>query len=430
MNLTKFFIASLCLTAMTASAIVLQSDSFESGSFSNGLLWAGPGLTTGAITDGITGLTDANTPMEIASDTKVLQLNTEGAVWTNMVTEGVFASAPIYTDMLVKFVPSEALPSIDGTVKLAIATTNGLLVVTKDDGAGNNVWVSTSTTIDTSLWYRVTVKLSFVTPLVKANVKVDGTDVTVDGNTTFDITDNDGFQTLYAIGFQGTGFIDEVVVRDDNPFGDTPVVLLTLSFATGIQSVVVDGNSKTNGASVATPSTLEITTATFYEIADVTGASTNWTVAGIGETSGSVAVSSTSNVTVTITARAETSTNAWGGATAFTNQPANKVADWAIANLLTSLDDTYYNNYLLNVSTNSLPTLRINSIAVSNTTATVTVGAGTVDLNEMNGTLKIIATPVLGGAETKYTATIPGSTTNVTITQDIDTNKFIKAIVE
>ncbi len=221
MNLTKCFVAGLCATAMTASASFLgATNDFEGGTLEG--VWTG-GINATAIVDASTGVTDANSPIVGVTDSKLLKLDTEGGVWTNEVTDGSFASAPVYADMLVKFVPSEELPSVDSAVKLAIAVTNGYLAVTKDDGLGGNVWVGTSTAIDTSLWYRVTVMLTFEDPLVKATVKINETAVTVDGNTLFDITDNEGFQTLNSIGFQGTGFIDEVAVRNDDPFGSSTV---------------------------------------------------------------------------------------------------------------------------------------------------------------------------------------------------------------
>lgn len=215
MNLTKCLLAGLCISAMTASAGAWpQENSFETGAFIGD--WTAP---QGNIVAGITGVSPKPIPAE--ADTKVLQLDTNGGTWTNTVGAS-FAAAPVYVDMLAKFVPSEELPALDGTVKMALAMTNGLLCVTKNNGSGGNTWVGTATAIDTSLWYRVTVKLEFVDPDVKANVKINGTDVTVDG-TTFTITDNDGYANLIGLGFSGTGFIDEVVVTDVNPFGSTTV---------------------------------------------------------------------------------------------------------------------------------------------------------------------------------------------------------------
>jgi len=219
MNLTKCLLASLCISAMTASAGMWpQENSFEDGTFYG--VWTAPQV---AIVDGSTGLTDADTPIVGAGDTRVLQLATEGTTWTNEVNalfagEGAPASGALYIDMLAKFVPSEELPPVDGSVKLAMAMTNGLLAVTKDAG-GVNTWVVTGTAIDTSSWYRVTVMLSYVEGFPKATVKINQNEVSVDGVTSFFITDNNADGKLNGIGFSGTGFIDEVVVTDIDPFG-------------------------------------------------------------------------------------------------------------------------------------------------------------------------------------------------------------------
>jgi hypothetical protein len=109
----------------------------------------------------------------------------------------------------------------------------------------------------------------------------------------------------------------------------------------------------------------------------------------------------------------------------------NKVATWALANGVTTLGNDIYDDYLFNVATNSNPTLLINSIAVTNTTVTVTVGAGTNNLAVLNGTLKLKAWPVLGGTPVSYTNEVAlAGTTNVTVQVNIGTNKFVKALVE
>lgn len=436
MNLTKCFVAGLCLTAMTASAVELKANAFEAGEPGTG--WSFDGVkdwdTTGVRVDGdasLEGYTAAR-PMTGVTSNKVLKLDTEGGVWTNTVVDGSFASAPVYADMLVKFVPSEELPSVDSAVKLAIAVTNGYLAVTKDDGLGGNEWVGTSTAIDTSLWYRVTVMLTFDDPLVKATVKINETAVIVEGNTLFDITDNDGFQTLNSIGFQGTGFIDEVVVRDDDPI--STAVLLTLSFTAGtdIASVLVGGNPKNSGDTVASGSELVITAAQWKEIADVTGPSTvTWGDSAAGDTCVTVTVANATATTVTITAQTEsTSTGTSGTGTSFDGAPMNKVATWALANGVTTLTSGIYDQYLFNLDdAATVPDLLIKSITVSGSTVTVTVEATGINFTTINGTLKLKSYPTLGGAETVHTITFSGTTT-AEIVQDIGSNKFVKASVE
>jgi len=424
MNLTKCIIAGLCITAMTASATVLKSDSFEDGTFQP--VWSAPG---DSIIAASTGVAEANSPID-TTDTKLVQLDTNGGVWTNSI-EQTYESAPIYADMLVKFVPSEELPAVDSLVKLAIAVTNDVLVVTRADGIGGNEWIETGTTIDTSLWYRVTVKLEWLDPDTKAVVKIDGTAVSVDGNTTFSITDNDGFATLRSIGFQGTGFIDEVVVRDDDPFVGGSATL-TLSFSTGIASVTVGGNQKYDTDTVPSDSELVITAAQWKEVAGITGPSTiTWGDSAAGDSCVTVTVANATATTVTITAQTETSTDATAGTgTSFDGAPMNTVATWALANGVTELTNGIYDQYLFNIDDQAtVPTLLITSISVSGSTVTVTVTAGTKDLTDINGTLKLKSYATLGGTPTEQSITFTGTTT-ATIVKDIGTDKFVKAAVE
>jgi hypothetical protein len=198
---------------MTVSATVLKSDDFESGSFGAG--WTAPGES---IVDGTTGVTDADSPMVGSTDLKLVQLDTEGGIWTNTVSES-FATTNIFTDMLVKFVPSEELPVIGTDVKLAVAvlagTPNVLAISVIDQSEYNtNAWIITEGEIDTNAWTRLTIELGNVGGYAFANIKTNG--VLVNASPYYV---NESDKTLNSIGFQGTGFIDEVVVRDDDPIG-------------------------------------------------------------------------------------------------------------------------------------------------------------------------------------------------------------------
>jgi hypothetical protein len=280
--------------------------------------------------------------------------------------------------------------------------------------------------VDTNSWCRLTVELKNYDGFTGASIKTNGALV---NQSPYYVNESD--KTLNAIGFQGTGYIDEVVIRDDDPFAGNAATL-TLFFATGIGSVYEGVTQKNSGDTVTSPADLIIVATNFYEIASVTGVDTSWIVNGINQTGGIVTVSSTTNATVTITAQAETSTDPYPNSGAFTNQPADKVATWAIAKGVTALDDNMYNQYLFNIDELAdNPTLVINSIAVTNTTVTVMVGAGTNNLSILNGTLKLKAYPVLGGTPVNYTNEVAlVGTTNVTVQVNIGTNKFVKALVE
>lgn len=426
MNLTKLFAASLCLTAMAASAVELKSDSFESGSFGAG--WTGP--QESAIVAGTNGVAEANSPIN-TSDTKVLQLDTGAGTWTNQVGYSFdnTNTPALYIDMLVKFVPSETPPPLGDGVKLAIAVTNDLLVVTKAV-SGVNTWADTATNIDTSLWYRVTVKLEQdVNYSYYASVTLNGDQpVSVGGEERFEIADSSYLGVLNSIGFQGTGFIDEVVVTTDNPLGGVTVVDITLSFAVGELSVLVSGTGTNAAPVVPSGTTLDVIAKTFYQIAGKSGVTNEWT--SLGLTNGTITVSADDPATATFTAQPWTSTDPVGGTTSFANAPATNVAAWAIAKGVTELDDNIYNQYLLNIDdATDVPSLLIKSVAVTNTEVTVTVEADGVNFSTINGQVKLMVSPVLGGSSSNITAAVSGEFT-ATVQADIGTNKFVKAVVE
>lgn len=432
MNLTKLFIAGLCATAMTASAGFIVSNDFENGTLEGGV-WTG-GASQAAITNLSTGVTDANTPMA-GTDTKLLALDTQGAIWTNTV-DSSFETVTNYVDMLVKFVPSETLPTIGEDVKLAIALQQGTpnllaLSLVDLDSVPNltNKWF-TFGAIDTNAWCRLTIAFYKDSGECFIEVKTNGAVVTLP--TSF--VQQSDFK-LNSIGFQGTGFLDEVVVRDDDPFGGAPAaVQITLSFAAGIDSVFVGTTEILTTQTVESGSDLIITASQWKEIADVSGAdvTTNWVAGAVNDSVATVKVSAaTSGKTVTITAQNQTSTELLTG-TAFTNAPISDVAAWAIAKGVAEneIDDGIYPNYLLNIDEDTaVPALNITSISVSNTTVTVTVEAAGVNFETINGTLKIKAYETLGGAETVTTANVTGYSP-VTIVQEIGANKFVKASVE
>jgi hypothetical protein len=435
MNLTKLFVAGLCFTAMTASAGFLGATNDFEGGVLNGT-WSG-GVTALNITNMATGVADENTPIIGTGDTQVLRLNTDGAVWTNEIGR-IFANAgdtlQVFADMLVKFVPSESLPStnsLSGKMAIAVKADVGgtnRLNISWANSSGFQDWLEISSkVISTTTWHRVTVRMYTIdageTP--KATVYLDGDSVLDQG-----ITGN----TLVAIGFQGTGFIDELAVHDSNPFGGG-AVQITLSFVTGIASVYVGPTQKLDTETVDSGSDLIITAAQWKEISDVSGSgvTTNWISGSPGDSVVTVKVTATSSATVTVTAVTESSTaETSGSGTSFDGAAMNKVAAWALANGVTTLTSGIYTNYLYNIDdAATVPELLIKSIAVTGTTVTVTVGAGTNNLSILNGVLKLKAWQVLGGTPVTYTNEVPiAGTTNVTVQVDISTNKFVKALIE
>jgi hypothetical protein len=251
MNLTTCFVAGMCLSALTASAVELKANAFETGEAGTG--WTFDGVkdwdTAGVRFDGdasLEGYTAAR-PMTGVTSNKVLKLDTEGGVWTNTIGQS-FATTPIFADMLVKFVPSEELPTLtDGklaiAIKLALDGTN-YLNVANNTGSGFD-WAVTAQAISTSAWYRVTVKMFYDEGLEAAQSQVFVNGNAVGGA----LTINSAY--LNSIGFQGTGFIDEVVVRTDSPFEVTfgaggPVVQDPEAFDTWLELPGNEGLTREN----------------------------------------------------------------------------------------------------------------------------------------------------------------------------------------
>jgi hypothetical protein len=427
---------------MTASAVVgvINAESFEGNNTFTGVTWAAGGPLPSAMVPGTNGLSDASSPMA-GTDTQVLQLNTEAGVWTNTVNQP-FAeqgnpAKQLYVDMLVKFVPSEELPdisSLSGKLALAVkadATETNRLNISWYNSGGFQAWSNISSkVISTTSWHRVTVRLYIID---EATPK---TTVLLDGDPIFDQTMDGVDQVLYSIGFQGTGFIDELVVRDDPPTFGGAAIQITLSFTTGIATVFVGETQKLDTETVDSGSDLIITAAQWKEISSVAGTdvTTDWVLGAQGDAIATVKVSATSSgKTVTITPATETSTaETSGSGTSFDGAAMNKVAAWALANGVTTLTSGIYTNYLYNIDdAATVPELLIKSIAVTNTTVTVTVGAGTNNLSILNGVLKLKAWPVLGGTPESYTNEVGiVGTTNVTVQVNIGTNKFVKALIE
>lgn len=439
MNLTKCFVAGLCLTAMTAAAVEIKANAFETlADKQQSGWWVGADKSLqsdGIVVDGDASLNGylGVRPMTGVTSNQVLKLDTEGGVWTNTVNQpfaGEGNPVEIYADMLVKFVPSEELPdeaTLSGKLAIAVkADGNGTnrLNITWNDGNGFATWSEIATKeVSTSLWHRVTVKMytkdEGVTPWATVYLNNDEVlDQQING------------QTLYSIGFQGTGFIDEVVVRDDNPISTG--TFLILSFSTGIESVFVGETQKNSGDTVLSGSDLIIKAAQWKEIADVTGPSTvTWVTGAAGASAATVTVANATATTVTITAQTETSsTGTSGTGTSFDGAPMNKVATWALANGVTALTSGIYDQYLFNIDdTATVPTLRITSVSISGSDVTVTVTADGTNFTSINGTLKLKSYATLGATPTVHTITFSGTTT-ATITQNIGTDKFVKAAVE
>jgi len=196
--------------------------------------------------------------------TRVLQLNTQGATLTNNLVTTDASGTLAYLDTMVQFVPSDTPPAActtyDSGIKLAVfANSSSNLNIYHgviQDGSIHGQWVtnqidSTSITLNTNQWYRLTVTYDATVygnlrgDFPTFQVKIDGAIVTnanayvaadktayagdVAPTTTNAIgtwfraaTDLNNFTKKYlnAVAFQGTGYIDDLqVITSGDPLG-------------------------------------------------------------------------------------------------------------------------------------------------------------------------------------------------------------------
>jgi hypothetical protein len=272
----------------------------------------------------------------------VLQLNTEGGNLTNTLASAAsFQTANVWVDTMVKFVPSEDLPTFDGPsdIKVAayayvkevqasplITTTNLAVYHGYYDGSKSpSFWKTNTVTalpVNVDQWYRLTIQLANGTTGMQAfRILVNGTPITnaiaykddwdarVDPESE-DFLPNNGPWFLSAasvaggsaeyqvatLQFKGTGFIDDLVVTAENPFPTGP------STYTVTQSIGANGTGNNPNASftvnIGSTTSLTYTAAAFYRIATLT--TNGITVSGaIGNASKTILVSSANAVTST-----------------------------------------------------------------------------------------------------------------------------------
>ena len=203
--------------------------------------------------------TACNTPMSEKVpylDNYVMALNTEGATLTRKLADvgGVdmfadFSADPVYVDMMVKFVLSEDQPdppSDLGVKALIYANASSNLVVFTGN-TGTREFTTVDAVVDPEQWYRLTIKwfywqdgfcAAFTVTLngIELNVSdgyIDDGLYTQPGPVCITASQFTLNSTLTAIEFQGTGYIDELVVTDVEP--DIQVAEATYFAGTGTQ---------------------------------------------------------------------------------------------------------------------------------------------------------------------------------------------------
>ncbi|MDD4019380.1 MAG: hypothetical protein PHV28_15730 [Kiritimatiellae bacterium] len=387
-----------------------------------------------------------------AANDLVLELATEGNTLTRHVMNGTstgrtFEASSVYVDTLIKFTPSEDTPSISNDVKVAVyVNVNSNLVVYHGPESGDPVHsVFDDIFISPNTWNRLTIKLGYVDPISFCNIYLNGVALThtnaVGENQDVFLTAVGG-NVLNAVAFQGTGFVDELVVSDDADLGAGAAILLTLSYDTGIEMVTTNGAAVANNGTVPNGALIVIDAKDWYAVTGVNGA----TFADPGLTepanvvSGTVTAAASTNVTIT--------SAKYTGSMELGGKPVDldKLSTWALAQqpALTEAQvaanaDGWYDEYLLNLAPDAAVTntIAIDSIAVGATDATIKVVASSTDVNfaSINGTLKIYAaTNLVTGFGGEPVALEPVAFTSAnntnTVVVPISAGSFIKAKVE
>jgi len=376
----------------------------------------------------------------------------------------VSSALPVYVDTLMKFTPSEDDPEVtDSNIKLALfvnVSSNLVLRHSYYDGSSYVVTNSIFTdlgVINPEQWYRLTIKMQYHDSYaaMQAWLWLDGTPLThyngeVDGNNYHNgpifYTINDS-KTLSQVSFQGTGYVDDLVVaRDITPFGGSAALTLTLAFNDDLLDVTADGTPVTPNAEVVSGSTLAITAVDWYQINSVTGD-------GITFSGGTGAMTNATTGTIEADVEGRTATIAasqysggsvpTGLAAPYDTVPADKLAAWAVASGLTEQDVAlnaadYLDNYLLNIDESVSAQLEITSVVYDPVAgeATITVGAtdSAVDFTDLNGTLVVWTTDSLANPfanPTAYPFEIESTgAEEVVINVPMEAGNFIKAVVQ
>jgi hypothetical protein len=465
---------------------VPYSNDFESVSWPNGTLATNlnttpNGQTWFSTTDDLSMITNSpsgagytTTSQWATAHTKVLQLNTQGAILTNNLNNGDATSGDgIYLDTMVQFVASDSTPQActtnDTNIKAAVfANSSSNLVIYHGElgpllGFGSNVVeVITGKVLNASTWYRVTIRYKDHTgggnEEALFQVKVDGVLITstnaypdnwwtyMDSNTgalppknpagTWFPGATFGTRTVItAVAFQGTGYIDDLLVTPSDPLftqGGPTFWYLNVTGG-GVGGTVVPGVGTSYPVPVGNSTNVHAYTLPWYRLAMTTnGYQIASGATNVNPTIASLAQNLTNTVAVTFTPMT--------GQLSYTNVPVSWVSNYyneaqALADPNLGMD------YMLNQNptNNYTATLTITSIAVAgDTNVAVGVQLGGTGLTlgtKLNGNLEMLGTSNLTSAWTLVTASVSSNTQfnasgNVTNTfVDALTPEFFKATI-
>lgn len=493
MNLTKRMLqfTTVCagVCALSASATQYVGDSFENNGSDDfpatngmGIVYykaTNNGFGTPSVTNWVTAEGDASAIIDADADNQayasatrpmsgvvsnlLLNLSTEGQTLSRTVDGGpvTFTTTPVWVDTLIKFTASEDAPSssdlTDAKAAVYVDANSNLVVYHGVDGEDPTNTVIGA--ISTNDWHRLTIYLGGHPGTMghaAFKVLVDGTVVTSDkayteegaepeaGGTWFYSAATD--TTISSVAFKGTGKVDELVVTDEEVTFAPPNtgVLLTLAFDSALVDVTQGGTPVANGGTVASGTEIVIDAADWYQIQSVSGTG-DAAYSGLPVPGGDMVnvstgtVSATASETLTITVTNYTGSVSVSGV----NIDAGKMSAWALTNNKTEAQvwangESWYDDYLCNVAPETNPTLTISAIAISGTTATITVTASAgVELDStasggINGTLVVYTKATLGdswGEPSEEFSVTAASGTTAMIDVDMAGNNFIKAVI-
>jgi len=245
----------------------------------NTMGWSGsPGKDQSQITNLLYTYTATNLPLPSFTHTNVLQVNTQGAVLTNSFGPGFdMSSALVYLDLMTQFVPIPEAPAsftttdsglkgglyvnsnLQLTVYHGVAAPNGSLL--------SNTCDATSALLPSGFWHRVTwaIDATSTNPanaLAMFQLRLDGLLVThpnayddswkgqFQGAGTLPSTSTTGTwfrlattnttaKLLTALCCSGMGYLDDLAVSTNNPFGvvSGPYLLIVTSSGSGSSSL-------------------------------------------------------------------------------------------------------------------------------------------------------------------------------------------------
>ena len=203
------------------------------------------------VPDAFVDATTTNKYLKVDTNNEVLYRSVEAVDDVNALNAGTAIGDGLYFDANVQFTASDDAPTPDSADKLIVwmKATEGdepstnLMVTAGVYDEGTEKYVATPFVIDgnysADTWYRLTVKAMVESDVTKFTVFVDDSQVKTGGvEVVFDSLvaagEDANYDKLTAVGFKGTGAVDNLVWTTDDPFPVVPptTVALTVS-ATG-----------------------------------------------------------------------------------------------------------------------------------------------------------------------------------------------------